>query len=53
MYLEFLFDAKMGKLVQEEVAGLRPSERYRRYRVLYEEDYIIFGILEDWTTCKK
>ena len=47
MYLDFLFDAKMGKLVQEEVDGLRPSERYRRYRVLFEDDYIFFGILED------
>ena len=47
IYLDFMFDAKMGKLVQEEVDGLRPSERYRRYRVLYEEDYIFFGILKD------
>ena len=33
--------------LQEEIDGLRPSERYRRYRILYEEDYTFFGLLED------
>ena len=47
MYIDFMFDAKHRKLVQEEVDGLRPSERYRRYRILFEDDYIYFGILND------
>ena len=46
-YLDFMYDTQMRKLVQEEIDGLRPSERYRRYRILYEEDYTFFGLLED------
>lgn len=47
MYIDFMFDAKHRKLVQEEIDGLRPSERYRRYRILFEDDYIYFGLLND------
>ena len=47
MYIDFMFDAEHGKLVKDEIDGLRPSERYRRYRVLFEDDYIYFGILND------
>ena len=46
-YIDFMFDAKLKKLVQEEGDGLRPSERYRRYRILFDEDYVYFGGLYD------
>lgn len=46
-YIDFMFDTKMRKLALEEADGLRPSERYRRYRILFEDDYTYFGILND------
>ena len=46
-YVEFLFDSQRKTVVQEEKPGLRPSVRYRRYKVLYDTDYYMFGSVEE------
>lgn len=46
-YVEFLFDNQKKTVVQEEEPGLRPSVRYRRYKVLFDTDYYLFGSVEE------
>ena len=46
-YVEFLFDNQKKTVVQEEEPGLRPSVRYRRYKVLFDTDYYMFGSVEE------
>lgn len=41
--LEFLFDNNNKSIVKEEQNGLRPSVKYRRYTVIYDDEYI-YGI---------
>ncbi len=45
--VEFLYDSKLQALVMEEEPGLRPSVRYRRYKVMYDSDYMFYGSVED------
>lgn len=46
-FVEFLFDSQRKTIVQEEEPGLRPSARYRRYKVLFDTDYYMFGSVEE------
>lgn len=46
-YVEFIYDTKMRRLLENEAEGLNYKEKYRRYRMAYEEDYICFGVLYD------
>lgn len=46
-YLEFIYDSQKRCLVKEEEPGLRPSEKYRRYKMLYESDMFFYGSVED------
>ena len=39
-YYEFLFDNNEKVLVKEEEPGLKRTVRYRRYDVIYPEDYM-------------
>ena len=44
IYIPFLFDSDSGTLVQVELPGLRPSQKYRRYRMLDEDTFVFFGL---------
>lgn len=46
-FVAFIFDKDQGILVTDDDMSLRWSERYRRFRELYEDDYIYFGFLKD------
>lgn len=46
-YVEFIYDTQMRRLLETEAEGLSYKEKYRRYRMVYEEDYVCFGILYD------
>ena len=46
-FVEFLFDNKKKIIVREEEPGLRPSVRYRRYKVLFDSDYMFYGSVEE------
>ena len=48
-FVEFLFDNQRKTLVREEEPGLRPSVRYRRYKVLFDNDYMFYGSVEERT----
>lgn len=45
-YLDFLFDTESMTLVKEEEPSLRPSVRYRRYKILYDTDFYFYGSVE-------
>ena len=42
-FYDYMFDRYTAQLVKEEEAGLRPSVRYRRYKMLYDTDYVFYG----------
>ena len=44
---DFMFDSSMGRLVQNEKEDLDSREKYRRYKMLYDTDYIYYGVLFD------
>ena len=46
-YVDFLFDNLTRNLVLEEEPGLKPSVRYRRYKMLFDTDYLFYGSVED------
>ena len=46
-FLSFIFDKTKSILVTDDDMSLRRSERYRRFRELYEDDFIYFGFLKD------
>ena len=46
-FVEFLFDNEKKIIVREEEPGLRPSVRYRRYKVLFDSDYMFYGSVEE------
>ena len=46
-FVEFLFDNQEKTIVREEEPGLRPSVRYRRYKVLFDSDYMYYGSVEE------
>ena len=46
-YIEFLYDGEQRTLVMEEESGLRPSVRYRRYKVLFDGDYVFYGAVTE------
>lgn len=43
----FLYDAEKKILVQDEEPGLKGREKYRRYDVLFADEYIFYGTLSD------
>ena len=45
--VEFLSDNEKKIIVREEEPGLRPSVRYRRYKVLFDSDYMFYGSVEE------
>ena len=45
--MEFLYDSKLQALVLEEEPGLRPSVRYRRYKMMFDSDYMFYGSVEE------
>ena len=49
-FLEFLFDDQKKTIVFEEEPDLTPSVRYRRYKVLYDTDFLFYGSVEDRVT---
>lgn len=46
-YIDFIFDAESKALVREEVGGLSAGRRYRRYKMLFRDEVIFYGTLED------
>lgn len=44
---DFLYDSKLQTLVMEEEPGLLSSVRYRRYKMMFDSDYIFYGSVED------
>ena len=46
-FVEFMFDNQEKTIVREEEPGLRPSVRYRRYKVLFDSDYMFYGSVEE------
>ena len=46
-YIDFMFDAAKKMLIQEEAEGLSAAKRYRRYKMLFADDFIFYGTLED------
>ena len=46
-FVEFLSDNEKKIIVREEEPGLRPSVRYRRYKVLFDSDYMFYGSVEE------
>ena len=44
IYVPFLFDTQSGTLVKEENPGLRPSQRYRQYRMLDDYVFVFWGL---------
>ena len=47
VFEDFMFDSSIGTLVQNEKEGLDSREKYRRYKMLYDTDYIYYGVLLD------
>ena len=43
----FLYDCGTKQLVKDELPGLRPSEKYRRYREIDEPEYVYCGAILD------
>lgn len=46
-YVDFLYDSQERAVALEEEPGLRPSARYRRYKVLFDSDYVYYGAVEE------
>lgn len=46
-FVDFLYDSKLQSLVLEEEPGLRPSVRYRRYKMMFDTDYVFYGSVEE------
>ena len=46
-FIDFLYDSKLQSLVLEEEPGLRPSVRYRRYKMMFDTDYVFYGSVEE------
>ena len=44
---DFLYDSLEKSLVLEEKPGLMPSVRYRRYKLLFDSDYVFYGSVEE------
>ena len=49
-YEEFLFDNQNKTLILEEPPGLLRSVRYRRFRTLFNNDYVFYGSVEEHLT---
>ena len=46
-FIDFLYDSKLQSLILEEEPGLRPSVRYRRYKMMFDTDYVFYGSVEE------
>ena len=46
-FIDFLYDSEIQSLVLEEEPGLRPSVRYRRYKMMFDTDYVFYGSVEE------
>ena len=46
-YVDFLYDSQERAVALEVEPGLRPSARYRRYKVLFDSDYVYYGAVEE------
>ena len=46
-FLDFIYDSKRKTIVREEEPDLESYVRYRRYKVLYDTDYVFYGSVEN------
>lgn len=45
-FYDFMYDFQTKRLVLNEEPGLKPAVKYRRYRILYDNEVLYYGVLD-------